>query len=205
MANLSETALWLPTRIATALPWFLAGATFSVLLVRRFDGDLQRVEWRHRLRDALTIAVGLGVAVAFAELLQAGLSAGSIPFSPILLLKQFGVAFVMGFAMGFTVPAAFRWDMMTPPGSLARYALRDLLASAKQKLGGDAEAKRWAFTLPEDDTRIPITPAEAISYRSYATSVWTLLNEAAAAQPATHPLGKRLPVVVVVEGGRKAG
>jgi len=204
MEGLSETALWLPTRIGTALPWLLAGATFSVLLTWRLDGDLQRLEWLYRLRDASTLAAGLGLAAAFAELLQAGLSAGSNSWSTILLLKQFGVAFVIGFAMGFTVPAAFRRDMMKPPGSQARFALRDLLASAKQRLGGDAGAKRWAFTPPEDDTRIPITPAEAIRYRSYATSVWTLLDEAAAAKPTALSLGLEASVVAVVEGGRRA-
>jgi MFS family permease len=63
-ANRPTAAEWnfLPTRLVTALPWLLAGATVSVILAWSVSGDVRRTDKSQRIRDAVILAIGLGLA-----------------------------------------------------------------------------------------------------------------------------------------------
>jgi hypothetical protein len=202
---LDDAALWLPSRVVTAAPWFLVGAGFSVLLASRLDGDVRRVAPRDRAVDAAIIGGGLAVAVMAAFIIQDGLEAairGSAPASnvlvPLLLAGLTGL--LVGAVIGFVVPRAFRREIMRPARASARLALLDLMERARQRLGEES-AEAWVFTRPAEDTDIRITPAEALRSRSHATGVWALLDQEAA----TRPPSWQPNLATVIEGGRKAG
>ncbi|WP_301589125.1 hypothetical protein [Sabulicella glaciei] len=202
-SDLDEAALWFPSRVATAAPWFLVGASFSVLLASRLDGDVRRVTLADRARDAAVAGIGLALAVVAASIIQEGLEAAirgapsPATVEPFLLPGTIGL--LVGGIMGFVLPKAFRREIMRPARTQARLALRELMDRAKQRLGEDAEA--WAFTRPEEDTDIRITPAEALRYRSHATGVWALLDQVAAARGSNW----QPSAAAVIDGGRKAG
>ena len=202
-SDLDGVALWLPVRVATAAPWFLMGASFSVLLASRLDGDVRRVARADRARDAAVIGVGLAVAVVAALITQDGLVAAvlgassSVAWVSLLLTGMTGL--LVGSIMGYALPKAFRREIMRPARTQARLALRELIERARQRLGESGEA--WAFTRPEEDTDIRITPAEALRYRSHATGVWALLDQVAAERGSSW----QPSAATVIDGGRKAG
>ena len=59
----------LPVKILTAMPWLLVGAVASVVLASRLSGDVRRIETSHRVRDAIFVAVAVGMAGAAAQLI----------------------------------------------------------------------------------------------------------------------------------------
>jgi hypothetical protein len=165
----------LPIRLATALPWVLAGATASVLLASLMAGDVRRTGKSQRVRDAITMGAGLGLATGIAQLIQMSLShvivgeTGALDFVPIVGLA--GVA--CGAAIGFVVPHACRANLVRPFDPIMACALRDLLDQAHSVLGTRAAAEEWV-SLPRNELG-GITPAEAVQYKTHATWVRRLL------------------------------
>src|SRR3954464_742627 len=74
-ASASTVPDWsfLPVKMATALPWLLVGMTASIFLVIRLGGDVRRMGTADRLRDAIVVAVAVGMAAAAAQLIQTSL------------------------------------------------------------------------------------------------------------------------------------
>jgi hypothetical protein len=202
---------FLPIKMATALPWLLVGMTASVVLVSRLSGDVRRIGTADRLRDALVLAVALGVAAAAAQLIQTSLvdtfhdlylSSETTP--PLSLVPIDGLAeFACGAVIGFMVPQACRANLVTPSDPIMARALRELLREARTALGSKGAAEDWVFT-PNDDLR-GITPAEAIQFKTHATGVGGLLEgEAQRRRDDAHPDRGDGPAPVVIEGGRSA-
>ncbi len=169
----------LPVKITAALPWFLVGATVSVLLAYFLGGDVRRTDRGQRLRDAKILGIALGLAGAAAQLIQ-------ISFAVVLgadqesLLREAASVATEGFAglvcgaiIGFMVPSGYRQNIMAPPDHTMAGALRDLLCGAKTVLG-DEEADNWVFGPNED--LLGISPAEAVQYEGLATGVQRLLK-----------------------------
>jgi len=212
-ASASAAPDWafLPTKMATALPWLLVGMTASVVLVMRLGGDVRRTGTADRLRDAIVMAAALGVAAAVAQLIQTslvdqfrglGLTKDSLPPDRLVWIE--GLAeFTCGAIIGFVVPPACRANVTTPVDPMTARALRDLQRDARTKLGSKAAGDDWVFT-PNVDLRA-ITPAEALQYRSHATGVGNLLENAAQRQlEETRPDRSDRPAPVLIEGGRDA-
>jgi hypothetical protein len=186
LQSLSAWLLWepsgpatnfLPTKIVTALPWFLAGATASAVLASLMGGDVRRTDKHQRLRDALWLGVALGIAVVLAQLVQSDLAERlkDIDRTPIEAVPIIGfVGFACGVIIGYMVPYACRANLMTPPDPGMARTLRDLLARAETSLGSRAAASDWVF-LPNTALR-GITPAEAIQYEGYKNPVRQLLD-----------------------------
>jgi hypothetical protein len=212
-ASASAAPDWafLPTKMATASPWLLVGMTASVVLVMRLGGDVRRTGTADRLRDAIVMAAALGVAAAVAQLIQTslvdqfrglGLTKDSLPPDRLVWIE--GLAeFTCGAIIGFVVPPACRANVTTPVDPMTARALRDLQRDARTKLGSKAAGDDWVFT-PNVDLRA-ITPAEALQYRSHATGVGNLLENAAQRQlEETRPDRSDRPAPVLIEGGRDA-
>ena len=212
-ASASTAPDWsfLPTKMATALPWLLVGMTASICLVIRLGGDVRRIGTADRLRDAIVVAAALGIAAAAAQLIQTslvdtfrdlGLTKESLP--SITLVWIDGLAeFACGAVIGFVVPQACRANVVTPSDPITARTLRDLQRDARTALGSNAAGDDWVFT-PNDDLR-GITPAEALQYRTHATGVDNLLEIAAQHQlEETRPDRSECPAPVLIEGGRAA-
>jgi hypothetical protein len=210
-ASASTAPDWafLPTKMATALPWLLVGMTASVFLVIRLGGDVRRIGMADRLRDAIVVAAALGIAAAAAQLIQTslvdqfrglGLTKESLPPDRLVWIE--GLAeFACGLIIGLVVPPACRANVTTPVDPMTAHALRDLQRDARTKLGSKAAGDDWVFT-PNDDLR-GITPAEALQYRTHATGVGNLLEIAAQRQiEETRPDRSDRPAPVLIEGGR---
>jgi hypothetical protein len=202
---------YLPTKMATALPWLLVGMTASILLVIRLGGDVRRTGKADRLRDAIVVAAALGIAAAAAQLIQTslvdsfrglGLTMESLPSGKLVWIE--GLAeFACGAVIGFVVPLACRANVVTPSDPMTARALRDLQRDARTALGSKAAADDWVFT-PNEDLR-GITPAEALQYRTHETGVGNLLEIAAQRQlEETRPDRSDRPAPVLIEGGRDA-
>jgi hypothetical protein len=201
-SDLNHVALWLPVHIVTAAPWFLVGASFSVLLASRLDGDVRRVARADQARDAAVIGLGLAVAVVAALIIQDGLEdavLGPSSLATWVSLVLMGVTgLLVGGIMGSALPKVFRREIMWPARTQTRLALRELIERARHKLGENAET--WAFTRLEDGIDIRITPAEALHYRSHATGVWALLDQVVV----VHGSYRQPSAADVIDGGRKA-
>ena len=212
-ASASTAPDWsfLPTKMATALPWLLVGMTASIFLVIRLGGDVRRIGTADRLRDAIVVAAALGIAAAAAQLIQTslvdafrdlGLTKESLASNKLVWIE--GLAeFACGAVIGFVVPLACRANVVTPSDPITARTLRDLQRDARTALGSKAAGDDWVFT-PNDDLR-GITPAEALQYRTHATGVGNLLEIAAQRQlEETRPDRSDRPAPVLIEGGRAA-
>ena len=213
-ASASTAPDWsfLPTKMATALPWLLVGMTASICLVIRLGGDVRRIGTADRLRDAIVVAVALGIAAAAAQLIQTslvdtfrdlGLTKESLP--SITLVWIDGLAeFACGAVIGFVVPQACRANVVTPSDPITARTLRDLQRDARTALGSNAAGDDWVFT-PNDDYLHGITPAEALQHRTHATGVGSFLEIAAQRTlEETRPDRSDRPAPVLIEGGRVA-
>ena len=195
---------FLPIKIATALPWLLAGAFASALLARLLGGDVRRIDQASRKRDAMIFGAWLCGAYAMAQLIQTALAkeltgqAASFGLVPIVGLE----GFACGAVIGYMVPYACRANIMSPPTTSLGRVLRDLLRYAKAELGDKAAARNWVFT-PHSELG-GITPAEAVQYKGYATGVPALLSHEIARHDDEEPDSDvpLRPIPVVIEGGR---
>jgi hypothetical protein len=192
----------LPIRIATAFPWVLVGATASAVLANSLRGDVRRIDWSQRVREAIILGIAVGLAAGAAYAIQLALKEKlegiSVSFRDVPLIAL--AAFACGTVIGFKVPAACRINLVTPLDPIMARALRDLLAQAKVALGSETAARDWAFA-PNGDLN-GITPAEAVEYKTQATGVGRLL-EAEAVRRREEARSER-PTPVVIEGGRSA-
>jgi hypothetical protein len=171
-------AAWsfLPTRMATALPWWLVGATAGVCVASLMGGDVRRTDKPQRVRDAIAMGGGLGLATALAQLIQTSLSSVLVgEATPLGLVPIVGLAgFACGAAIGFVVPHACRANLVSPFDPIMAGALRDLVDQAERILGTRAAAEEWV-SLPRNELG-GITPAEAVQYKTHATGVRRLLE-----------------------------
>lgn len=193
---------FLPVRIATALPWLLAGATASAVLASSLGGDARSTNRSQRVIDAVFIGGALGVAVGSAQLLQNSLMEmiDHTPRSADEIITVGLAGFVCGAVIGFKVPWGYKTNLVTPPDPVMARALRDLLRQAESALGSKVAAENWVFT-PHPDLGW-ITPAEAAQYKTHATGVKRLLESEAAARREQARADR--PPPVVIEGGRSA-
>ena len=197
----ATTWSFLPVRMATALPWLLAGATASVLLANLMGGDVRRTGKLQRARDAVTLGGGLGLVAALAQLIQTSLSALlHVETTPLAYVPIVGVAgFACGAVIGFLVPQAYRANLATPLDPIMARALRELLRQAETTLGTRAAAEDWVF-IPRSELG-GITPAEAVQYKTQATGVRGLLEREAPRQREEARVKRSdWPVPVVLEG-----
>ena len=195
-------AAWsfLPVKITTASFWFLAGAAASAVLASRMTGDVRRTHRSDRVRDAAWLGIGLGLAVAVAQLMQSALAeklgGDSLQFLPIVTTAFVGL--VCGVVIGIMVPYACKGNLVTPPDPIMARELRNLLREAETTLGSKAVAENWVFS---PHSGLPgITPAEAIQYEGYANLVRMLLNsEASREREASWPdrSDKPTPIAIV--------
>ena len=174
-ANIAAWSL-LPVKILTASFWFLAGAAASAILASRMTGDVRRTHRSDRVRDAAWLGIGLGLAVAVAQLMQSALAEqlGEAPLklAPVVTVALVGL--VCGAVIGIMVPYACKGSLVTPPDPIMARELRNLVREAETTLGTRALAESWVFS---PHSGLPgITPAEAIQYEGYANLVRTLLN-----------------------------
>jgi len=193
---------FLPVRIATALPWLLAGATASAVLASSLGGDARSTNRSQRVIDAVFIGGALGVAVGSAQLLQNSLMEmiDHTPRSADEIITVGLAGFVCGAVIGFKVPWGYKTNLVTPPDPVMARALRDLLRQAESALGSKVAAENWVFT-PHPDLGW-ITPAEAAQYKTHATGVKRLLESEAAARREQARADR--PPPVVIDGGRSA-
>ncbi|WP_454617629.1 hypothetical protein [Bradyrhizobium cenepequi] len=200
-ANQADIAAWsfLPVKILTASFWFLAGAAASAILASRMTGDVRRTQRSDRVRDAAWLGIGLGLAVALAQLMQSALAEqlGEPPlkFAPIVTIAFVGL--VCGAVIGIMVPYACKGNLVTPPDPIMARELQNLLREAETTLGNKAVAENWVFS-PHNGLQ-GITPAEAIQYEGYTNLVRTLLNsDASREREETWPdRGGLTPIAVV--------
>ena len=171
---------FLPTKIATALPWFLAGATASTLLACLLGRDPRRTTKSDRCGDAAVPGFGLGVAAAFAQGMQMSviyqLASNSLDYWH-LISKSGAVGLAgcaCGMVVGFMVPAAYRRSIITPIHTDMGRALRGLRQRAESALSGASLAENWIFT-PNHELG-GISPAEAIQYKTLVNKVSRLLD-----------------------------
>ena len=192
---------FLPVKITTASVWFLAGAAASAVLAGRMTGDVRRTCKSDRARDAAWLGVGLGLAVALAQMMQSALAQElrdpdqtSLEFVPIVAF----VGLLCGVVIGIMVPYACKGNLVTPPDPIMARELRNLLREAETTLGSKALAENWVFS-PHNG--LPgITPAEAIQYQGYTNLVRMLLNsEASREREASWPdrSDKPTPIAIV--------
>ncbi|MCA6114231.1 hypothetical protein J6524_04715 [Bradyrhizobium sp. WSM 1738] len=190
---------FLPVKVLTASFWLLAGAAASAILARRMTGDVRRTHRSDRVRDAAWLGIGLGLAVALAQLMQSALAEqlGEQPlkFAPIVTIAFVGL--LCGAVIGIMVPCACKGNLVTPPDPIMARDLRNLLREAETALGTKAVAENWVFC--PHDTLHGITPAEAIQYQGYANLVRTLLNsDASREREGTRPDRSDRPTPIAI-------
>jgi hypothetical protein len=154
---------FLPEMIATALPWFVAGAAASCLIAGLLTGDVRRTARRDRARDALILGAALGLAAAFGNDVQGALVGRHSYLELIWAGAAVGLAgAACGAVLGYMVPKACRANIVTPFSAEMAKALDKALQTARAQLGGDEDARNWLYT-PRNDLG-GITPAEAIQH-----------------------------------------
>jgi antitoxin Xre/MbcA/ParS-like protein len=203
-ASRPTVAEWdfLPIRLVTALPWLLAGATVSVILAWSIGGDVRRTDMRERVRDAIILGIGLGVAVAAAQLIQISLTDGVFgeKAQPLGLVPIIGLAgAACGAVIGFMVPYACRTNIVTPLDPMVARDLRYLLGRAEVAFGSKDAANNWVF-MPNNELG-GITPAEAVQFKTHATGVHSLLdNQAPRIREEVRPDQSDRPISIAVDG-----
>ncbi|HET7252456.1 MAG TPA: MbcA/ParS/Xre antitoxin family protein, partial [Xanthobacteraceae bacterium] len=195
----SAQSSFLPTKIATAVPWLLVGAIVSAVLASCLSGDVRRTDKAQRVRDVISLGIAAALAAGVAQLIQGSLAEklgdGSLNLSLVPVIGLAG--FACGAVIGFTVPVACRVNLVTPLDPIMARALRDLLGQAEAALGSKAAAENWVF-MPHTDLG-GITPAEAVQHKTHATGVRRLLeSEAAHRREEARQVGL---APVVIEGG----
>jgi hypothetical protein len=182
---------FLPGKMETAAPWFLAGGTVSVVLAYFLGGDVRRTNSTQRVRDAAFLGISLGLASTAAQVIQVAISskvADPISLSLVSAPIEGLAGFLCGAIIGFMVPSACRTNLVAPPDPKTARALRNLLDEAQTALGDRTAAENWVFT-PHDD--LPgITPAEAVQYEGLATGVQDLLPGAGPGANAHRQFGR---------------
>jgi Protein of unknown function (DUF2384) len=206
-AHNSTTAEWsfLPIKIATALPWLLAGAVVSAVVACSMSSDLRRTDESQRRRDAIVFAVALGLAAAFAQLIQTSISdfifaEKDCPARWLIPVVGLG-GFACGAVIGFVVPRACRVNIMAPTELAMAVVLQNLLDKAARNLGSEAAARDWVFT--PNKALHGITPAEALQFKALATSVWTLLASEATRKHGKTVFDRRDESMPSFSGGRR--
>jgi hypothetical protein len=201
-ASAVASAKWLPIRIATALPWLLAGATASAVLASSLAGDARLTGRSQRAIDAILLGGALALAVGWAALLQYALmekfEGKPWDLGDVISLGLAG--FACGAVIGFKVPWACKTNLVTPPDRATAGVLWELLVQAESELGSKVAAQNWIFS-PNADLG-GITPAEAVQYTTRATGVKRLLESEASAR--REQARAERPVPVIIEGGRGA-
>jgi hypothetical protein len=160
--------------MATALPWLLVGMTASVVLVSRLSGDVRRIGRSDRFRDAIFLAIALGLAAAAAQLIQISvvdafreidLTREQLP--SLRLVPMEGLAeFACGAVIGFMVPQAFRANLVTPSDPTTARALRNLLRAARAAHTGQAAGDYGVHV----QRRAARDHAGSDQYKAYATA-----------------------------------
>jgi hypothetical protein len=181
-SGLSPHWRFLPELIATALPWFVAGAAASCLIANLLAGDVRRMTRRDRMRDALILGCVLGLAAAFASDVQGALGDSAEGkarsyFDIISAGAAVGLAgTACGLVIGFMVPKACRSNIVTPFSAEMVKALDRVQQEARKSLGGDEAANAWLYT-PRNDLG-GITPAEAVEHTQLDRVIQILADEA---------------------------
>ena len=174
--------------------------TASAVLAILLSGDVRRIDWSQRIREAMVLGIAVALAAAVAVCMQFALmeklEGASAPFQQVPLTAL--AAFACGAVVGYKVPVSCRMNLVTPLDPIMARALRDLLAQANATLGSDVAARDWVFA-PNSELD-GITPAEAVQYKTQATGVGRLL-EAEAVHRREEARSERL-TPKVIEGGR---
>lgn len=179
---------FLPSKVATAFPWFLAGATASTLLAHLLGGDARRTLRYDRWRDAIVFGCGLGLAAACSQGLQMSLDYDNLDYLQIIS-KSGAVGLAggaCGMVIGYLVPKAHRYGIVTPLQLEMERALAGLRQRAQSALGDVGIAENWIFT-PHNELG-GISPAEAIQYKSQVNRVSRLLDGEPPQKLTTPPL-----------------
>jgi hypothetical protein len=189
---------FLPTKIVTALPWFVAGATASILLAYFLAGDVRRTKIPDRWHDALALGGGLGLAAGVSEMIQMTfddfITSNTLTYGELIgqscLIAFAGVA--CGMVLGFFVPQAYKANIVTPLYADVAHMLKRLVKNAASAFGNEQAGENWAFTpAPELGG---ITPAEAIQHRALTHAAFSLIPAVAAEAVGVHKLTTLLPL-----------
>lgn len=182
-SEISPDWRFLPDRITTALPWFVAGAAASCLIAVLLAGDVRRTTRRDRVRDALILGSVLGLAAAFAADVQGALGdfmdGKSRSYLEIISAgAAVGLAgAACGAVIGFMVPKVCKSNIVTPFSAEMIKALDKALQLARESIGDDDAAKTWLFT-PRNELG-GISPAEAVQHTQLDRVKQILANEQA--------------------------
>jgi hypothetical protein len=181
-SEISSDWRFLPERIATALPWFVAGAAASCVIAVLLAGDVRGTTRRDRECDALVLGGVLGLAVAFAADVQGALGdfldGKSRSYLEIISAgAAVGLAgAACGAVIGFMVPKVCKSNIVTPFSAEMIKALDRALQSARASIGDDDAAKTWLFT-PRNELG-GISPAEAVQHTQLDRVKQILADEA---------------------------
>jgi hypothetical protein len=151
------------------------------MLAWSIGGDVRRTDKRQRVRDSIILGMGLGIAVAAAQLVQTALTDSVFGerapwYGLVPIIGLAGAA--CGAIIGFMVPYACRANILTPPDLIVARDLHCLRDQAAAAFGSQDAADNWAFS-PNNELG-GITPAEAVQYKTHATGVHPLLDRDAA-------------------------
>jgi hypothetical protein len=172
-----------------ALPWFMAGATVSVMLAYFLDGDVRQTEKTHAVHDSVVMGIALGLSVTVAQGMQTVIAEHWDPPVNWYYVPIVGFAgFLCGAIIGYMVPRACRENLLSPTDPAMARLLGQLLAQARTVRGSEQAARDWAFS-PHNEL-CELTPAEAVHYERLQADVWRLVDtEAGAPKPSVSKAG----------------